>query len=46
MCYDIRSRKQEEKMAKFDKVYNIILTIAIIGFVAALVWKLVDAFLL
>ena len=36
----------EEKMAKFDKVYNIILTIAIIGFVAALVWKLVDAFLL
>ncbi len=37
-------RQDEEKLKKFDKVYNWILTGAIIGVVGFLIWRILDAF--
>ena len=39
-------RIDAEKEAKRDKVFNIILIIALVGFVAVLAWRLIDMFLL
>ena len=36
----------EEKAKTFDKIYNVILTIAIIAFAAFLSWRIIDAFVL
>ena len=39
-------REDEEKMKKFDKVYNIILGIVIAAFAGFMIWKIIDNFLL
>ena len=39
-------RIDAEKEAKHDKVFNVILIIAAVGFVAVLAWRLIDMFLL
>ena len=39
-------QKDEENMEKFNKVYNVILAAAIIGFVGVLAWRLIERFLL
>lgn len=41
-----KDRLDEEKMKKFDKIYNIILTIALIACAGVIIWKLVERFLL
>ena len=38
--------EEEEKMKTYDKIYNWILTGAIIAFAGFLVWKILDAFVL
>ena len=37
-------RVEEEKLKKFDKFYNWVLTGAIIGFVGFLIWRILDMF--
>ncbi len=41
-----KDKKDAEKLKKFDKVYNIILIVAIAVAVAAVIWKLIDTFIL
>lgn len=38
-------KKEEEKMKKFDKVYNIILTISLIALGGMIIWKIIQALL-
>ena len=39
-------KADEEKMKKFDKVYNVFLIGACIAFAGFLIWKIVDTFFL
>jgi hypothetical protein len=38
-------KKEEEKMKKFDKVYNIILTISLIALGGMIIWRIIQALL-
>ena len=41
-----KDRIDEEKMKKFDKIYNVILAVACVAFGAFLIWQIVDRFFL
>ena len=41
-----KDRADEEKLKKFDKIYNYILTGAIIGIALFIIWKIVETFFL
>lgn len=41
----LEDKKDEEKMKKFDKVYNIILTISLIALGGMIVWRIIQSFL-
>lgn len=41
-----KDAEEEEKLQKFNKVYNVILTVIIIAFVGYIIWKLVETFFL